>query len=238
MFFKNLGGPGPRPGMLDTAVREFLGMVDHSHRMYGRAGQAIWGTANAEDVRTEVYERDIQVNKAERAVRKAIVGHLAVNPSSETTLCLILMSVAKDAERIGDYCKNMMDLSRMHGMAKDANPIVDELKRMQVVVDALFPDVAVAFRDSDANAGGALLKREREATRSCDKIVEMILDAPSLTNRQVVTYTLLARYHKRIAAHLGNIASSLVMPLHKLDYFDEEHLPGQESAEDDPKTLD
>ena len=31
-------------------------------------------------------------------------------------------------------------------------------------------------------------------------------------------------FFKRIIAHLGNVASSLVMPLHKLDYYDEKHL--------------
>lgn len=233
MFFKIPGTPSALPGMLDTAVREFLGMVDHCHRMYGRAGQALWGLADLEEVRVEVYERDIKVNQAERTVRKAIVGHLAVNPSSETTLCLILMSVAKDAERIGDYCKNLMDLSRVHSPANDGNAIVGELKRLQVVVDALFPDVVKSFRDSNPVLAGELLKREREATKACDRIVESVLDAPGLTNRQIVTYTLLARYQKRVAAHLGNIASSLVMPLHKLDYFDEEHLPST-----DPDTLD
>ncbi len=60
-----------------------------------------------------------------------------------------------------------------------------------------------------------------------------MLAAPGLSNRQAVTYTLLARFQKRIAAHLGNIASSLVMPIHKLDYFDEEYLPGQEPPTDE-----
>jgi hypothetical protein len=48
-----------------------------------------------------------------------------------------------------------------------------------------------------------------------------------------VTYTLLARFDKRIAGHLGNIASSRVMPLHKLDSFDEQYLPGQEPKPED-----
>ena len=219
--------------MLDTAVNEFLSMVDHCHSMYGRAGLAMWGLAEVETVRTEVFERDILVNKAERAVRKAIVGHLAVNPSSETTLCLILMSVAKDAERIGDYCKNMMDRPSYHAAGADENEIVSESKRLQKLIDSFFPDVVQAFRESDETVGAALLKREREATRACDRVVEQILDAPGLSNRQVVTYTLAARYHKRIAAHLGNIASSLVMPLHKLDYFDEQYLPGQRPDDSD-----
>lgn len=226
MIFKAfLKSAGERPGMLNTAVKEFLDMVGHCHVMYGQAGLAIWGLADVEQVRREVMERDILVNQSEREVRKAIVGHLAVNPSLETTLCLILMSVAKDVERIGDYCKNMMDLPGFHVIGGDDNALVLELKRLQKVIDAFFPDVSKAFRESDETLGGSLLKREREVTRACDRALQQILDMPELTNRQVVAYTLAARYYKRIAAHLGNVASSLVMPLHKLDYFDEDYLP-------------
>lgn len=174
MLFENfLRSSGERPGMLDTAVKAFLEMLEHSHSMYGRAGLAIWGLADVAAVRKEIYERDILVNKAERAVRKSIVGHLAA--------------------------------------AGDQNEIVSELRRLQKEIDAFFPDVMKAFRESDEVLGGGLLTREREATRACDRVLDLILAAPSLTSltsRQVVAYTLAARYHKRIAAHLGNIASS------------------------------
>ena len=33
------------------------------------------------------------------------------------------------------------------------------------------------------------------------------------------------RFYKRIAAHVLNVLSSVVMPLHKLDYYDERVLP-------------
>jgi hypothetical protein len=33
-----------------------------------------------------------------------------------------------------------------------------------------------------------------------------------------------ARFYKRIAAHVLNVLSSVVMPLHKLDYYDEKRL--------------
>ena len=33
-----------------------------------------------------------------------------------------------------------------------------------------------------------------------------------------------ARYYKRIESHLLNILSGVVMPLHKLDYYDEKVL--------------
>ncbi len=114
MFFKLFGTSGTPPRILEQAVTDFLAMIEHCHWMHGRADEALWGAADLEAARTEIYQRDILVNQAERAVRKAIVAHLAVNPKSDTAFCLILMSVVKDAERVGDYCKNMMDLPYYH----------------------------------------------------------------------------------------------------------------------------
>jgi hypothetical protein len=39
-------------------------------------------------------------------------------------------------------------------------------------------------------------------------------------------HVLLTRFYKRIAAHLSNVLSVVVMPLHKIDYFDERELEG------------
>jgi hypothetical protein len=33
-----------------------------------------------------------------------------------------------------------------------------------------------------------------------------------------------ARFYKRTAAHVLNVLSSVVMPLHKLDYYDEDEI--------------
>ncbi len=232
MLFKLFGSPEGRSPILDRAVNDFLSMVEHGHWMHGRAGAALWGLADLESTRAEVYRRDIEVNRAERAVRKAIVSHLAMDPRSDLTLCLILMSVVKDAERVGDYCKNMMDLADYHAFGDDRHEIVAELKRLQEETDGLFPKVIAGFRASDEATGAEVVRAEREVTDACEVVIERVLDAPGLTNRQAVAYTLMARFQKRIAAHLGNIASSLVMPIHKLDYFDEEYLPGQEPPED------
>lgn len=229
-FFETLGDRSP---LLDKAVGDFLSMVEHCHWMHGRAGLALWGLADVETVRTEIYRRDIEVNRAERRVRKAIVSHLSMNPKSDLSLCLILMSVGKDAERVGDYCKNMMDLADYHPPGDDDHPIVERLKAIQEEVDGLFPSVIQAFRDDDEPLAGELVRGERELTQRCEALVDEVLDAPGLTSRQAVSYTLMARFQKRIAAHLGNIATAVVMPVHKLDYFDEDYLPGMEPPEPD-----
>jgi phosphate uptake regulator len=47
------------------------------------------------------------------------------------------------------------------------------------------------------------------------------LAASDLSTNEGVCYTLVARYFKRIAAHLVNISTSVVLPISQLDYFDE-----------------
>jgi hypothetical protein len=41
---------------------------------------------------------------------------------------------------------------------------------------------------------------------------------------EAVPRALLFRYYKRIVAHLMNLLSAVVMPLDRLDYFDEERV--------------
>ena len=56
--------------------------------------------------------------------------------------------------------------------------------------------------------------------REFDDIIGALAES-NLPTRHAVCLTLITRHMKRINAHLGNIASSVVMPLHKIDYFDE-----------------
>jgi hypothetical protein len=41
------------------------------------------------------------------------------------------------------------------------------------------------------------------------------------------------RYYKRIGSHLLNVLSGVVMPLHKLDYYDEDVLALDEGPHED-----
>ena len=52
------------------------------------------------------------------------------------------------------------------------------------------------------------------------KIIEELAKS-NLSTNEAVCFTLMARYYKRIAAHLTNIATSVILPLTDLDYFDE-----------------
>ena len=135
------------------------------------------------------------------------------------------MSVIKDAERIGDYCKNINEVNDYHHLGDDRNDLVRDLRELDQEVEGTFQRVAKTFRESDEKSAQELIEREREVAKRCDDLLHRILKADNLSIPQAVAIALIARYLKRVAAHLGNIATSVVMPIHKLDYYDEDHLP-------------
>ena len=64
-----------------------------------------------------------------------------------------------------------------------------------------------------------------ELKRRCDRIVEQLLrQKGDMPTDEAVSYGMLARHMKRIAAHLSNIASSVVTPVENLDFADESEL--------------
>ncbi len=93
---------------LSAMSNEFISMLDTVHGMIGRAGAVYFGEEATAEERTTLYKTDIVVNKMERSIRKRIIGHLTVTGTAAVLpYCLLLMSLVKDAERIGDYAKNI-----------------------------------------------------------------------------------------------------------------------------------
>ena len=62
-------------------------------------------------------------------------------------------------------------------------------------------------------------------------VIDDLLTA-DVPTRDAVLMALLARYLKRLCLHLANIATSVVMPLHRLDYFDEKREEPDNGATD------
>jgi phosphate uptake regulator len=64
---------------------------------------------------------------------------------------------------------------------------------------------------------------ETKIAKKCDAIIQEVAKS-NLSVNEAVAYALIARHFKRICAHLANIATSVVLPLSDLDYYDEKRL--------------
>lgn len=204
---------------------DFSIMLDLAKELTFAAGTFLFEEPPTPDDRTSISTRDVELNKLQRQIRKQVIAHLTLGDGArDAPYCLLLMSLVKDAERIGDYCKNIAEIYDEGG-----GPIPDdengaELREIRAAVEEGFPAGGKIFWKSETEATLDLMRRGKELTRRCDRLVSRVArsdyDAPTTT-----TMVLGARYYKRIQAHVMNILSGLVMPLHKLDYYDEDALP-------------
>ncbi|MHC4911013.1 MAG: phosphate signaling complex PhoU family protein [Planctomycetota bacterium] len=206
---------------LEEAFEQLDDMLDHAAWMFSRANDVLRGRADALEVRDSIYDRDKAINDLQRSIRRKIVRHLVVNPGSEVPTCLALMTVAKDAERIGDYCKNVFEVGQFYGESFDNPTYHDPLEAIRREVEGLFASVRKALEGSDA-ADARLVIAAAEGLRGrCDAIIEQLLgDRTSMSTHEAVAYSLLARHYKRVAAHISNICTAITGEIEELDYPD------------------
>jgi phosphate uptake regulator len=110
-MFKNLLGFWKGKDFLSEVFGEFESMLDDSEIMFKTVCGRLLEGADEPGLKQKIYDIDKKVNVLQRGIRKRIVEHLTLQPTVEVTACLILMSVVKDAERLGDYCKNLYETS-------------------------------------------------------------------------------------------------------------------------------
>jgi phosphate uptake regulator len=197
-----------------------------------KAGEIYFGKSVAPDERSQIYKWDVQVNKLERTIRRQVIAHLSLGNSASLPYCLLLMSLVKDAERLGDYAKNVTEAGELHREPLPEDDIVGELQEIRARVEAAFAVTSEVFITSDRERALALIREGRDVTHRCDALFTWIAqsdyDAATATS-----VALGARFYKRIAAHVLNILTSVVMPLHKLDYYDEDEIEAEEKSPGD-----
>jgi phosphate uptake regulator len=204
---------------LDMAFRQLSEMLDHARWMFVRANDVLRRRTAAEEVREAIYQRDQKVNELLRSIRGNIVRHLTVNPGVEVAACLALMSVAKDAERIGDYCKNVFEVGRFYTQDFHVEKYHEPLEQVRVQVEGLFEVASRAFADNDARMAKDAVRSADAIGDTCDRIVEELLqDSDSIQTHEAVAYSLLARHYKRVASHLSNVCTAVLGKVEDLDF--------------------
>ena len=202
----------------------FARMLKLAHEMTLVAGDIFFGRKAVPEERKRIYEQDIQVNQLERTVRKQVVTHLSVQGNTpDVPYCLLLMSLVKDVERLGDYAKNVSELADFCPEKLPDDEIVGELRSIRRWIEKAFEEAAEVFATSDRERALRLIQEGRDITHRCDALIERIAHANYDTNT-TTALVLGTRYYKRIGAHLLNVLSSVVMPVHKVDYFDEDKI--------------
>jgi phosphate uptake regulator len=209
------GGASGQAG-LQKMRADFRSMLDTGRGALDMACDTLLGETDLEDIRRDLFKMDKRINRATRSIRQQIVVHATVHGAGEFPPCLVLMSIVKDAERLGDYSKNLFDLAELapHPFEGEHR---DRFLRLKDDVLSLMTDCTGAIDREDKDKSAQVIVRAKQLEDLCDEVVNSLVRIPP-KDEMTPTYVLAYRYLKRVASHTRNIASSVVQPLHKIDF--------------------
>ena len=195
-------------------------MLQDDRHTFDLAINALLGGTDPAVVRKEVKESDKRVNRAEREVRRRLIVHAAIaGERVDLARVLIAMSIIKDAERVGDQCKNILDLAS-EGVDLSTAEDLEWLMSLREQTSRYLVESSRIYQERDTGAAHELIV---EMDRAQDRFDECVVAQLKSTGpaAEAVPRALLCRYLKRITGHLMNVITALVMPLERLDYYDE-----------------
>jgi len=171
-----------------------------------------------------LYDRDKRINHLERKIRRRVVSRLSVSgQQAEIPSALIFTNVVKDGERIGDYVKNVYEVVAM--MPENADPALYKkwLQEPTDTIKDIFAKVQLAFAESDEELAGSVIKRAKAQGKHYEEMIREIT-VSDLCTQDAVCLVLTLRFYKRLVAHMSNIASTVVMPVDMIDFYEEDEL--------------
>ncbi|MFH1830757.1 MAG: PhoU domain-containing protein [Pseudomonadota bacterium] len=202
---------------LKEIFKRFDEMIVIAKDMFKIATSYFSSKVEGETIYHQLIQMDSKLNTLQQVLRRDIVTHISVQGTADIVPCLLLISLVKDVERIGDYCKNIDEIFR-HAPYTVKDPLAPELKDMSLKIVTWFEQTKRAFDNCDKE----LARKTREdayfSEKECDKLVWALSEDNK--GRNAVAAALMIRFFKRVIAHLGNICTSVVMPFDKLDYFE------------------
>lgn len=219
-MFKKIFAEWKREGLLNQALQSTEMMFKLAAKNYDIATEQL--TESLDSKRANIYLTDQKINECEKEVRRKVLEHLSINPRQDLSYSLILITVVKDLERIGDYVKNIVELAYHYPKKLPKNVYTTELIEINNKMSFVLKDSQKVFMQADVKKAKEYYKFYREVTEKTNAMTEHLLEEKKLNVREGVVYALFARYLKRIAAHLANILTTVINPFHLVGYgFDE-----------------
>ena len=219
-MFKELLSFWSKEDLLRQAFDETARMLELAHDFFVKATAPLFtGERTDKDV---IYSTDRQINIYEIETRTKVLEHLSISRKEDTTAALVLITIAIDIERLGDYSKNFYELWEMYGGRLGYHPAIERLQEVEKNIESMFDNTLESFKKADSNLAMDVMKLHIENTEVCESIIIEVIgeeeSTSSMTCNQKIIVALAARYLKRISAHLKNVASSVVNPFDRIGF--------------------
>jgi len=215
-MFKKIFAGWKREGLMKQALELTETMFKLVSKNFDIAAEEL--IENLDIRRANIYLTDQKINECEREVRRKVLEHLTINPRQDLSSSLILITVVKDLERIGDYVKNIVELAYHYPKKLPKNSYSSQLIGISGEMSVVLKESLNVFSQADVEKAKEYYRFYRKVTEKTDSMTIHLLEEKKLNIREGVVYALFARYLKRIAAHLANILTTIINPFHLVGY--------------------
>jgi phosphate uptake regulator len=205
--------------LMDRAYQRSYLMLDLTREMFSRAKESL---RHLEDnqVKVDIYDKDSEINKYEREVRRNVFNHLTVSGAAKLPSGLALVSIIIDIERIGDYTKNIVELALNHPGKLHGGKFEKDLQRVEQALEDNFIKARDCFESGDNAKALKLLEEYKWLNPICDKILIGLIkeEDKGILCGDAVSLAMYFRWLKRINSHLRNITTSVVNPFDRIGF--------------------
>jgi phosphate uptake regulator len=204
-------------GLHQEAFQDALQMLKASHGMHRDAVAAL---RKPGVLVADIYQRDRELNRYERDVRRKILTHLSVSPKPDVNLGLVITAIVVDIERIGDLTKNIVELAAGSPETFDGGELDGEIAALEEIVDRMFVKIGPALELPDEDLAREVLRHHQELSIRVERGLQLLRNDKVLARQagRAVTAALYLRYLKRVSAHLKNVATSAVNSFYRIGF--------------------
>jgi len=205
--------------LLSQAFDNFKTMLEITEKLFDGVTDVLLGKPGAKSEKEKLCLEDNRINKLEHAVREKIIEHLIFEPEGDRLAALLLFSVVKDAERLGDFCKDIMDIASHFPEEKSLGEYKDHFLKLEAQLEEMFSKAKNSFLKSDETMAREVVAIREVIKKETRDILSKLMTEENLNAETVASYALAIYFFKRVAAHLFNIASSVLVPIMDIGHY-------------------
>lgn len=165
------------------------------------------------DAAKNLKKHDKQVDQLYRQIEVDCINLLTLESpvTRDVRLVSALMQMIRDLERIGDYAKDIGEVS----LKLFPYPPHDAIEQIQVMLDRCRSMVALSLlslSELDVDAGREIKEKDDVVDDDYDRLFDLLVQSPSAASNvePTVLLVLVIRYLERIADHATNIGRRVV----------------------------
>jgi len=202
---------GSQPPLIRDSLDDIKVMMD--------TGCNLFSASSARLLEYEILDEDLSAQEAvickrEQSVRRAVLEHLNIDPKRELVLCMKLLTVAQEAERIGRVGR-VIEWAATLATGPRIDPTVDDIRELRNQTLIQFQAARDCFLEGDIEKAQVVQEEQLGIDEGLRQVLTELVDSELAPNK-VVPFTIGISAVERIGGHLSNIARCVTEPLHRV----------------------